>query len=149
MESIESLNPFSLSITLIICLQNSRRSVRRKENCIGSKSEIEIFKTGSRAFIRIGGERIEINDYNISSSMHGGIEFEVKISVDDDITEILSKPIQNRIYDRSGYPRIALHNFTEIGTPSGNRKRRNGIKLLFISSVAKPRRSGDALWGTG
>lgn len=42
---------------------------------------IRIERFGSRSFLQIGNESIEISDYKISSSAHGGAELEVKLSV--------------------------------------------------------------------
>ena len=42
----------------------------------------------------IGSESIEVTDYKISSSMRGGTELEVKIRLDEDITEFVTSATQ-------------------------------------------------------
>lgn len=56
----------------------------------GDNLEVEIFHTGSRAFLKVGESSIEVKDYKISSSMHGGTELEVIIPLNGDFTEFLS-----------------------------------------------------------
>ena len=46
---------------------------------------------GSRSFFQMNGESIEIKDYKISSSKHGGTELEVVFEFEGDFTEFLSK----------------------------------------------------------
>ena len=48
--------------------------------------DVTICKFGSRSFFQMNGESIEIKDYKISSSKHGGIVFEF----DGDFTEFSS-----------------------------------------------------------
>lgn len=50
-------------------------------------TEISIQKVDSRSFLKIGSESIEVKDYKISSSMQGGTELEVVITVDGNIME--------------------------------------------------------------
>lgn len=53
--------------------------------------EVAIGKLGSRSFLQLNGENIEIKDYKISSSMHGSTEIEVTFEFDGDFTEFSSK----------------------------------------------------------
>lgn len=42
---------------------------------------VGIKRLEGRAFLDVGEESVEISDYKISSSAHGGAELEVKISI--------------------------------------------------------------------
>lgn len=53
--------------------------------------DVTISKFGSRSFFRLNGESIEIKDYKISSSKHGGTELEIVFEFDGDFTEFSSK----------------------------------------------------------
>lgn len=46
---------------------------------------------GADHFFQMNGESIEIKDYKISSSKHGGTELEVVFEFEGDFTEFLSK----------------------------------------------------------
>lgn len=63
-----------------------------------SKIYISIERIDGRAVLNVGSESIEVTDYKISSSMRGGTELEVKIRLDEDITEFVTSATQ-------GWPR--------------------------------------------
>lgn len=46
---------------------------------------------GADHFFQMNGESIEIKDYKISSSKHGGTELEIVFEFDGDFTEFSSK----------------------------------------------------------
>lgn len=52
---------------------------------------IEIHRVDDRAFLRIGKLSVEVKEYQISSSMRGGTELDVKIELEPDFTEFLTK----------------------------------------------------------
>ncbi len=54
--------------------------------------DVTICKLGSRSFLRLNGESIEIRDYKVSSSMHGSTELgDVVFEFDGGVTEFSSK----------------------------------------------------------
>lgn len=52
---------------------------------------IEIHRVDDRAFLRIGKLSVEVKEYQISSSMRGGTELDVKIELEPDFIEFLTK----------------------------------------------------------
>ena len=52
-------------------------------------TEIEILHVDNRTFLRVGESSVEVKDYKISSSMHGGTELEVVIPMNSELTEFL------------------------------------------------------------
>ena len=52
---------------------------------------VEIYRIDDRAFLRIGESSVEVKEYQISSSMHGGTELDVKIELEPDFIEFLTK----------------------------------------------------------
>ena len=52
--------------------------------------DVAIGRFGSRSFFQMNGKSIEIKDYKISSSKHGGTELEVVFEFEGDFTEFLS-----------------------------------------------------------
>lgn len=60
-------------------------------------TEVELFRAGGRAFLKIGAESVEIKDYKISSSMHSGTELEVLIKLNSEFMEFLAQERQPKI----------------------------------------------------
>lgn len=56
--------------------------------------DIKISRVDGRALLSVDGKCMEIKDYKISSSMHGGTELEVIIFLTDSITEFSTSATQ-------------------------------------------------------
>lgn len=56
--------------------------------------DISISRTDDVAVLQVGDVVMEIKDYKISSSMHGGTELEVIIPLTDSITEFSTSATQ-------------------------------------------------------
>ncbi len=69
------------------CLEAILPQLKGSDNIV----DVAIGKFGSRSFFQMNGKSIEIKDYKISSSKHGGTELEVVFEFEGDFTEFLSK----------------------------------------------------------